>query len=87
MQTHIGVKKIMFFKSKVNPEKITITATVEINITQDILKAYPYQVKRAIEVDMDKRLKGIGCAKVTEIEGMSHDKVIFQLLKATILMA
>ena len=67
----------MFFKPKVNPEKITITAKVEINITRDILKASPYQVKRAIETDMNKRLKGIGCANVAEIEGMSHDKVIF----------
>ena len=50
---------------------------MEITITKDILKASPYQVKRAIEVDMNKRLKGIGCAKVTEIEGMSHDRVTF----------
>lgn len=67
----------MIFKPKVNPEKITITAKMEITITKDILKASPYQVKRAIEVDMNKRLKGIGCAKVTEIEGMSHDRVTF----------
>lgn len=68
---------MMFFKPKVNPEKVTITATMEITVTKDILKLSPYQVKRAIEADMDKRFKGIGNAKVTEIEGMCYDKVIF----------
>ena len=70
----------MFFKpkvEKVEPETTTITIKMEITITQDIFKASPYQVKRAIEADMNKRLKGIGHTKVTEIEGMSHDKVIF----------
>lgn len=67
----------MFFKPNVNPETITITVKMEISITRDILKASPYQVKRAIEADMNKRLKSVGHTKVTEIEGMSHDRVTF----------
>ena len=68
---------MMFFKPKVDPEKVTITATMEITVTKDILKLSPYQVKRAIEADMGKRLKGIGDAKVTAIKGMLSDEVIF----------
>lgn len=67
----------MFFKPKVSDERIIITAKIEFAITKDIFKFSPMQVKRAIEADINKRIKGIGTVTVTEIEGLQSKKNTF----------